>query len=254
MGTLCLRLSLPISICVVTSVCFASATCIVAIRTPQSAVLASDSRGTFVDSGNKETFRNVCKIDIDRDMATAVAGLTVNPDTGFDALEILVGRLRQQGSVHERVTGALDDLRKRLAAELGHQADNRPVIFARTTGLGAPITVFVIGVENGTPVLHVASFRVSATDSESIDLEIDYRSCPGDDCPNGTYTTWSGKTDSLRRFAKGSKVHKTPSEAALFFLGKLTEINDESCGVPSQVVETSSSGVRWRRTIPECKR
>src|SRR5258708_25380160 len=78
----------------------ANATTIVIIVTPKSVILGADSRGSFFDYvSRKETKRDVVKIYKSGKYYFAIAGLTNDPETSFDASQIINSYLKSTADI-----------------------------------------------------------------------------------------------------------------------------------------------------------
>jgi ATP-dependent protease HslVU (ClpYQ) peptidase subunit len=151
------------SVVVVASILVASApvfaTTIVAIRTPDSVVLAADSRGTFAGGG--ETIRNVCKIHRVGDRFFAVAGLSEDPGRGFSVVNIVRRALQASDGVMNAATSAAEAMKNPLKHEVTRLAAEDKGLLERS--LRKLPSVIVIGADKGVRAAAGFHFETQGT-------------------------------------------------------------------------------------------
>ena len=239
---------------VVASILVASApvfaTTIVAIRTPDSVVLAADSRGTFAGGG--ETTRNVCKIRRVGDRFFAVAGLSEDPGRGFSAVNIVRRALQASDGVMNAATSAAEAMKDPLKHELTRLAAEDKGLLERS--LRKLPSVIVIGADNGVRAAAGFHFETQGNNHSPEELNLRTLRCPGD-CPNGVYTFFVGERSTIDRYvaAHGRAFGMSPEDGAQFLVKLEIEAGTPGVGGPIDAVRVSSSGAEWLSVKPECR-
>lgn len=226
------------------------ATAIVAIRTPDVAVLAADSRGTF--AGGAETTRNVCKIHRVGDRFFAVAGLSEDPHRGFSAVTIVSHAVQSSDDVISAATSAAEAMIGPLKSELTRLSAEDKALFDRS--LGKLPSVVVIGVDKGVPTAAAFHFEVRGNSGSLRDLSLRTLRCPGD-CPNGVYTFSLGERSAIDRYVAdhGRAFPRSPEEGAQFLVNLEIEAGTPGVGGPVDMVRVSPDDAEWLSVKPECR-
>jgi len=226
------------------------ATTIVAIRTPDSVVLAADSRGTF--AGGRETTRNVCKIGRVGDRFFAVGGLSEDPGRGFSAVTIVSHAIQGRDGVMNAATSAAEAMKDLLKIELTRLAAEDKALLERS--LGKLPSVVVIGVDKGIPVAASFHFEIQRNNHWPAELNLRTLRCPGD-CPNGLYTFFLGERSVIDRYVvdHGRALGLSPEDGAQFLVKLEIDAGTPGVGGPVDAVRVSSSGAEWLSVKPECR-
>jgi proteasome subunit B (beta)-like protein len=226
------------------------ATTMVAIRTPDTVVLAADSRGTF--AGGRETTRNVCKIYRVSDRFFAVAGLSEDPGRGFSAVTIVSRAIQGSDGVMNAVINAAEAMKDPLKIELTRLAAEDKGLLERS--LGKLPSVVVIGAEKGLPAAAGFHFEIQGNNRWPAELNLRTLRCPGD-CQNGVYTFFLGERSAIDRYVAdyGRALAMSPEDGAQFLVKLEIEAGTPGVGGPVDAVRVSSSGAEWLSVKPECR-
>lgn len=153
-----MTLRLPISLlCVFVLLHDTSATTIVALRTPASVLVGTDSKMT---AGDGSAVAGQCKIATANGVYWAAANLKKDAEHNFDIYEIAAAVMRGPGSVSERIA----ELEKAVPPKLAEILNDTPDDVFKEFHAGQPsIDIVFAGLEDGVPYLHRRYFEARIT-------------------------------------------------------------------------------------------
>ncbi|HKE57507.1 MAG TPA: hypothetical protein VKB46_12415 [Pyrinomonadaceae bacterium] len=224
-----------------TSVTFA--TSIVASRTLDEVVIGADSLGTF-DNGKSIVTRNVCKIHEQGGVVFAIAGLEVNPPTGFNAATLIATEAAKGYPISETIRAIESVIKPQLLRELEWQQKERPEMYRRRLidNQELPLSFVLAGLENGSPVLYARAFKIDGTI-----LRVD--------SPNGEFTLWIGKSAAIERFRaqRNRRLYHSPVEFVRVLVQLEIDDDEPTVAGPIDMVRITRNGTEWLQRKSECK-
>jgi hypothetical protein len=131
----------------------ARATTIVAVRTPDSVLLGTDSKMTAADGA---AVAGQCKIATANGVYWAVANLKKDEEHNFDLDEIAAAAMRGPGSVAARIAGFERAVPPKLAEVLNDTPDDVVKEFHENQ---PSIDIVFAGLEDGVPYIHRRYFE-----------------------------------------------------------------------------------------------
>lgn len=227
-------------------------TTIVIIVTSNSVVLGTDSRGTFYDYlTKKEEKKSVTKIYKSSQYHFAVAGLTYNPNTKFNAPKIIDYYLKSQNDIMVAIDSLKLNLSRLLFHELKSQKKDNPDAFLRTIKTSNIVLSFgIVGIKDSRPFAHLIGFQIQ--DTSTLNIKVLEDSCPGN-CPKGVKVFWMGQADAI---AKYMKKPDGISMSPVLLVEKLInlEIQNKSqfVGPPIDILEIKNGLEIWHRKKNDC--
>ena len=238
----CVRLARAIVVLLLlTSLTFA--TSIVASRTLDEVVIGADSLGTF-DNGKSIVTRNVCKIHEHAGLVFAIAGLEVNPPTGFNAPALIAAEAEKGYPISETIRAIESVIKPQLMRELEWQQKERPEMYRRRLidNKELPLSFVLAGLEDGSPVLYARAFKIDGTI-----LRVD--------SPNGEFTLWIGKSAAIERFRAQRKrrVYHSPVEFVRVLVQLEIDDAEPTVAGPIDLVRITRGGTEWVQKKSECK-
>ena len=244
------------NLCVV--LCFlvgnCDATSIVAIRVPGLIVVGMDSAGTFEGRGSSPQIKPVCKVYQNGDMFFAVAGFVNDPVTHFNIASVVSAASKKRGSIRVRAEVALLAVRGRVPKELATLKRVDPDMYAKIVSEERDfVTILFFGLEKGDVVATGWGLKVLLSKKGTIGTVPNWRSCPGVDCPNGTYIFLLGEHGAIdQHFAAGKPIPSVLADAATFLVQ--LEITEKPADVqpPIDVLRLDSNGAVWICRKQEC--
>jgi hypothetical protein len=190
----------------------ALATIIVAVRTPDMVVMASDSAGTY-HLGDRSTVRSVCKIFVVNEIVFAVGGRLVgSPPSGFDVARLVAETL----SIRDSIATAVQEIQSRLISELRkaltYLSAHDSISFERALRERQDqlTSVLIASLEGGEPVAVQFTIGVTGDTIETLKLSPMTDSCPGN-CPTGQKPFIIGSGDAIYQYVKS---HRGPWKMA----------------------------------------
>jgi|GEM_PF-757374 len=215
-------------------------TSIVVVRTPSEVVLGADSRATF-DDGKIVTYKAVCKIYQSKGIFYAIAGLTVNPITGFDPAIAISNEIDRTSAISMLVPAVERAMAIRLTRELEWQKRERPAMYQRyvVENDNMALSVVIAGTENGLPVFYARAFKADGTILR-------------EDHPAGTFTVWIGKAKAIERFVARNRNYDSPTEAVRTLIQLEVDDSEPSVGPPIDIVRITKDGACWIQHKKEC--
>ncbi len=130
----------------------AHATCAVAVWTPESIVLGSDSRETLLSPEYGQRSSSECKLRQIGPYYIIVAGIMQHRRTGFDVFDILGESIARTNSVTEAAEDAADEIARRYARVLRMAREDSSMSYVRRLETNAPVFA-IAGFSNGRPYL-----------------------------------------------------------------------------------------------------
>ena len=227
-------------------------TCIVGIRTPQIAVIAADSKGTF-KGNNPESVRSVCKIFRVSEAGFAIAGLIKDPESGFDLEKIVAETLWQRASISMATVQLRERLVSLLTLELKHLKDKKPALFKESMKDDYVCSLLIAAWEKEQPVMNGLGFKASEDDRGQMQIDTSLLCCPGN-CPEGVYTFFLGARNGIDHYVAnhGMNIGMSPEDGAPFLVGLEIKAGTEGVGLPIDVLAITGVGVKWLARKDEC--
>jgi hypothetical protein len=217
------------------------ATSIVVARTSAEVVVGADSRGTF-DDGKTVTVRNVCKIHEHAGIFYAIAGIEVDPITGFNSASLVANEIDKVRIMSTLVPAIEQVIKVRLTHELEWQRKERPNLYRRTVeNNNIALSIVIAGIENETPVFYARAFIADGTILR-------------EDHPSGEFTVWMGKADAIQRFIAqpNRPVFSTSVETVRALIQLEIDSGEPSVGSPVDIVRLTKGSATWIQKKPEC--
>ncbi len=195
----------------------------------------------------------VCKVYQSAQMFFAVAGLVDDPVTHFNTAHVVMTASKNGGSIKSQAEATLRLLRQRVPREMRALKTADPQQYIKiASGERDFVSILFFGLEKGNIV--ATGFGLKALVSNtSIKIVPDWRSCPGVDCPKGTYIFLLGEHDAIDRyFAAGKPLESVMADAVKSLIG--LEIADRPNDVqpPIDILSVDSSGANWVCHKTEC--
>jgi len=233
--------------------CFA--TSVVAIRSPDSVVIAADSLTTIRHGAGKDTTGSECKIFRSGDIFFSFAGFYKDPDRGFDIVPIVSEALAESESFDESVdraataavSGMKDEMRK-IRKETPSSYDK---YFAAQT---APLLQILFATyEDGVPKVTVYDIKKTAGPYADIELSYDRKSCPGDCNVKDAYAFFLTDMRPIEQYLKRGKLQSMPPEkTARFLVDLVIKAHSPETGPPVDVLRIDGNGAAWVEHKAEC--
>ena len=221
------------------------ATTIVAIRTPDIFVIASDTEGTFKGGDKPATSRSVSKIYQKGGVLYAIGGLAKDAKRGFDPAESIAGSLQDSKPLLSAVTNLEAILSRSLKEELLKLRTEEPALFRDSIkGDNAGTTVLLACFEKNQPVaIGIRFLGAVETDGKPV-IRTTRLVCPGD-CPGGTYTFFIGHHKAIDKHVSehGKHFAMSPEESVRFMVQLEIDAKTPGVGPPIDVVRLDKNGI-----------
>lgn len=223
------------------------ATTIVAIRTSDTFVMASDSEGTFKGDDKPVASRPVSKIYHKVGVVYAVGGLAKDAKRGFDPAEAVAVSLEDSEPLLSAVTKLEAMVARSLKEELLKLQIEEPALFRDSIeGDNAGTTILFARFEKDQPVAIGIRFFGTAEPDGNLVVRTTRLTCPGD-CPNGTYTFFIGHHKTIDKYVSehGKHFAMPPEEAVRFMVQLEIDAKTPGVGPPIDTVRLDKNGVTW---------
>ncbi len=173
----------------------ALATTIIAVRTSDFVIIATDSKATYIGSPGPPA---VCKIYNSGPLYFAIAGLDHDTRRHFYANAIVAGNFSPAGKFDEQVARVERAITAALLAELGRMRLEDPGTYAFTARPDKDVLSIVMAEwQDGVPHLAARGFSWAANPAPGI--AISRVTCPGD-CSDGRELVSLGEKNAAEKF------------------------------------------------------
>jgi hypothetical protein len=227
------------------AICFvpasALATTIIAVRTADFIIIASDSKATYIGTSGAST---VCKIYNDGQMYFAAAGLDSDARRNFSVKSIVAKSLSPSGNFDQQVARVESAISQSLLTELNRLLREDPAVYAFTMHSGREVVSVVLAqYQDGVPHLAARGFGPSINSTPGI--VINRVTCPGD-CADGRELVSLGQKDAAERFMRANAGEDFDFPALAVKLVQL-EIDDTpgNVGPPVNELRLDKDGATW---------
>jgi hypothetical protein len=225
------------------------ATTIVALRTPERVILASDSLVIVTSSAGAETTAQLCKLRRAGPWAFVVGGFIGLADR--DVFSLVARAITPTRTIADAVRA----IRDQVQAEL-HDPLKRAFHDPAFTGF-TMLTVIVGGMDGETPA--VGMYTAELQSRAPFTLTISGATCPGAWCPDGVVvTTFSiaegPATQFIRARPRPAWLDRGDAAAARRLIALQVADTPMKVGGPIDVVQIDRQGARWigRETTSLC--
>lgn len=232
----------------------ASATSIVAVRTPTAVVIAADSLLT-IRGGEKPLSAKVCKIFQGGRFFFTLSGFYKDPDRDFDISALIPTLLDQEQSLVEAANAVTSRVAASLQTEMLRLRAEAPVIFTRNfPGEGQVVLkLLYAGFDDDQPVTLLQTFRYTMTHPGDVAVSSEKVSCPGECNPavaNFYFLTERAAIDEY--LATKEPLRLSPEETARLFVDLEVKSGAADTGPPVDVLRIDRSGGVWIARKEEC--
>lgn len=219
----------------------ALATTIIAVRTADFVIIATDSKATYLGQAGPPT---VCKIYNHGDLYFAAAGLDYDARRNFSIKKIVADSLLSSATFDEQVARVENAVAQSLTNELARLRREDPGIYAFTMHSSAHVVSLVL-VEYQDGVPHLAARGFSWISNPTPAIKIDRITCPGD-CTDGRELLSLGEKRAAENFMRANSGEDFDLPALATKLVEL-EIEDSpgNVGPPINEMRLDKSGVTW---------
>jgi hypothetical protein len=233
----------------------ALATTIIAVRTPDMVVMASDSAAIY-RLGDHTTVHLVCKIFVVNEAVFAMSGRLVGSSpVGFDAAQLVDKALLTR----ESIATAVQEIQPRLISELRkaltYLSAHDPTTFEYTLRERREeiISILTASIESDEPVAVKFTIGVTGDTIETLKFSTMTDSCPGN-CPTGLKHFVLGSGDAIYQYVKS---HQGPWEIApelrpAFLVNIEIQAGTPGVASPVDVVRLDKTRISWLARKAEC--
>lgn len=231
------------------------ATSIVALRSPDSVVIAADSLLTIRNTAGADIRKSECKIFQSGDLFYSFSGFYKDPARAFDVSSLVSEILRQGGSfdaVSERAAQGVVDAMK---GDLQRIKGEYPALYEKYFGnaTGPLLQLLFATYRDGVPRIAVYDIMEAAGSSAEIVLRYGRRSCPGDCRTQDTTAYFMTDMRPIENFLKHNKlVSRSPEDTAKFLVELVINAHTPFTGPPVDVLRIDRSGAAWVEHKPQC--
>lgn len=219
----------------------ALATTIIAVRTSDFVIIATDSKATYLGHPGPPT---VCKIYNSGTLYFAVAGLDHDTRRNFYANAIVAGNFSPAGKFDEQVARVERAISQALVTELGRMRLEDPGTYAFTVRPGKDVVSIVMAEwEDGVPHLSARGFSWTAIPVPGINIS--RVTCPGD-CSDGRELVSLGEKSAAEKFMHENSGENFDLPSLAMKLVQL-EIADSpgDVGPPISELRLDKDGATW---------
>ena len=219
----------------------AFATTIIAVRTAEFVIIATDSKATYLGQPGPPT---VCKIYNNGELYFAAAGLDRDSQRNFSVKDIVAQSLLPSANFDDQVARVENAVSQSLLTELHRLQREDPGTYAFTMHNSREVVSLVLAqYQDGVPHLAARGFGWIANPAPAI--KIDRITCPGD-CSDGRELVSLGEKTAAEKFMHANAGEDFDLPALATKLVQL-EIDDSpgNVGPPINEVRLDKDGVSW---------
>lgn len=216
------------------------ATAIVGVRTPDSFIIAADSKARYRGTPGPET---VCKIYQTGRLYFAIAGLEHDAQRGFYPKNIIAANCTGSGSFGDIVDRIERAISSALLTELNRLKSEDPESYQFTLKEGGDaLSILLAQIQDGAPYVAGRGFQYVQVPTPQI--SVGRITCPGD-CPNGVELFFLGKQVEAKQFVNDHPEGSKPIVLAKKLVEVETQSWPEDVGPPIVVLQVNSNGPVW---------
>ncbi len=233
--------------------CFA--TSIVAIRAPDSVVIAADSLLTIRNDTGKDTTKSECKIFQSGRIFFSFAGFYKDPGRGFDIVSIVSDTLGRGESFGVAADKAAMAVVNGMKDEVGKLRNEAPALYKKyfEAKTGPLLQILFATYEDGVPRVTVYDIKKTVAPSTDIVLSYDRKSCPGDCNVQDTVAYFMTDMRPIEEYMKREKLMSMPPEkTARFLVDLVIKARTPDTGPPVDVLRIDGNGAAWVEHKAEC--
>jgi len=233
--------------------CFA--TSIVAIRSPDSVVIAADSLLTIKNGKGQDTTRSECKIFRSGRIFFSFTGFYKEPGSGFDIVSIVSDSLKQGESFGVTVDKAAMAVVLGMKDEVRRIRKETPALYEKyfAARTGAILQILFASYENGVPMVAVYDIKKTAGPYADIEMSYDRNSCPGNCNVKDTGAYFLTDMRPIEEYLKREKLKSMPTEkTARFLVDLVIKARTPDTGPPVDVLRIDGKGAAWVEHKAEC--
>ncbi len=219
----------------------AFATTIIAVRTAEFVIIATDSKATYLGQPGPPT---VCKIYNDGELYFAVAGLDRDSQRNFSVKDVVAQSLLPSANFDDQVTRVENAVSQSLLTELHRLQREDPGTYAFAMHNSREVVSLILAqYHEGVPHLAARGFGWIANPVPAI--KINRITCPGD-CSDGRELVSLGEKTAAERFMRANAGEDFDLPALATKLVQL-EIDDSpgNVGPPINEVRLDKDGITW---------
>jgi hypothetical protein len=235
-----------VAICLIPASTFA--TTIIAVRTADFIIIATDSKATYIGAAGAPS---VCKIYNTGQLYFAVAGLDGDARRNFSLKNIVAKSLSSSASFDQQVTRVENAISRSLVTELNHLQLEDPGVYAFAMHNSREVVSVVLAqYQDGVPHLAARGFAWAMNPSPGI--VINRVTCPGD-CPDGRELVSLGQKNAAERFMRANAGEDFDLPALATKLVQL-EIDESpgTVGPPINELRLDKDGATWLSNSEGC--
>ncbi|MFZ0639106.1 MAG: hypothetical protein WA020_02985 [Candidatus Acidiferrales bacterium] len=228
-----------LALCLVPASAFA--TTIIAVRTAEFVIIATDSKATYLGQAGPPT---VCKIYNNRQFYFAAAGLDHDARRNFYVKNIVAQSLLPSANFDDQVARVENAVSQSLMTELNRLQREDPGTYAFTMHSSREVVSLVLAqYQDGVPHLAARGFGWIANPAPAI--KIDRVTCPGD-CSDGRELVSLGEKAAAEKFMRENTGEDFDLPALATKLVQLEiENSPGDVGPPINEVRLNKDGVTW---------
>jgi hypothetical protein len=233
--------------------CFA--TSIVAIRSPDSVVIAADSLLTIRNGAGEDTTRAECKIFQSGKIFFSFTGFYKEPGSGFDIVSIVSDTLKQGESFGVAVDKAAMAVVNAMKDEVRRIRKESPALYEKyfAAKTGQLLQILFASYEDGVPMVVVYDIKKNAGPYADIEVSYDRNSCPGNCNVKDTGAYFLTDMRPIEEYMKREKLISMPPEkTARFLVNLVIKARTPDTGPPVDVLRIDGSGAAWVEHKAEC--
>lgn len=219
----------------------AFATTIIAVRTSDFIIIATDSKATYIGAAGAPS---VCKIYNAGQLYFAVAGLDGDARRNFSLKNIVAKSLSSSASFDQQVTRVETAISQSLVTELNRLQREDPGIYAFAMHNSREVVSVVLAqYQDGVP--HLAARGFAWTMNPSPGIAISRVTCPGD-CADGRELVSLGQKNAVEKFMRANAGEDFDLPALAVKLVQL-EIDETpgTVGPPINELRLDKDGAAW---------
>lgn len=219
----------------------AFATTIIAVRTAEFVIIATDSKATYLGQAGPPT---VCKIYNNGRLYFAAAGLDHDARRNFYVKDIVARSLLPSANFDDQVARVENAISQSLMTELSRLQREDPGTYAFTMHSSREVVSLVLAqYQGGVPHLAARGFGWIANPAPGI--KIDRITCPGD-CPDGRELVSLGEKTFAEKFMRENAGEDFDFPALAAKLVQLEIDNSHGdVGPPINEMRLDKGGITW---------
>lgn len=238
------RILLLVMLMSIESVCLG--TTIVALRTKACVAIASDGVGTFKGGGKQTSRRSVQKIFHKHDTVFAVGGLVRDVTGNFDVAKSIENQLKVDVDLRQIGTRLETLVAAEIKMQLSRLQTEEPQLFKKAIEDATSGTNIVLARwENKEPTLVAINFAAKLSSQGTLEIRTKRITCPGRDCPTGTYSLWMGHAENIEKYIAKNSLPFPAEKAARFLVQLEIDSGTPDVGPPISLVRLDESGITW---------